>query len=114
EPAATEEEQPPPAVKEPATAGEGRSAVKQPAEAIGKKLAEEHPAGTEERGEEVTTLPTPEPPIAEAAVALSTPDLSQDRKAAVNLAPITVQPPPFLALEVVPCLGEKKPQPFHA
>ncbi|RWW59749.1 hypothetical protein BHE74_00033290 [Ensete ventricosum] len=66
------------------------------------------------RGEEATTLPMPESPIAEVVVALSMPDLSQDRKAAVNAAPITAQPPSFLALEVVPRLGEKKPPPFHA
>ncbi|RRT52751.1 hypothetical protein B296_00005821 [Ensete ventricosum] len=42
-------EQPPPAVKEPATAGEGRSVVKQPAEATGKKPTKEHFAVIEER-----------------------------------------------------------------
>ncbi|RWV76986.1 hypothetical protein GW17_00062253 [Ensete ventricosum] len=36
--------------------------------------------------------------IAEAAVALSTLELPQDRRAAVNPAPIAAQPPPFLAL----------------
>ncbi|RRT83492.1 hypothetical protein B296_00001452 [Ensete ventricosum] len=38
-----------PAVKEPVAAGEGHSAVKQPAEVAGKKPMDEHPAGTEER-----------------------------------------------------------------
>ncbi|RRT37833.1 hypothetical protein B296_00022633 [Ensete ventricosum] len=78
EPAVAEGEQLLPAVKEPAAAGEGSSAVKQPAEAAGKKPAED-PTGTEERGEEATTLPTRVSPIAEVAVALSTPDLPQDR-----------------------------------
>ncbi|RZR73063.1 hypothetical protein BHM03_00019672 [Ensete ventricosum] len=43
------------------------------------------------RGEEATTLPT--------------------LRAAVNPAPIAAQPPPFLALESVPCLGEKSRRP---
>ncbi|RZS21135.1 hypothetical protein BHM03_00053728 [Ensete ventricosum] len=50
-------------------------------------------------------------PIAEATVALSMLELPQDRRAAVNPAPITVQPPPFLALESVPRLGEKSRRP---
>ncbi|RRT34242.1 hypothetical protein B296_00053610 [Ensete ventricosum] len=48
------EEHPPPtvnapALKEPTAAGEGHPAVKQLVEAVGKKPAEEHPAGTKER-----------------------------------------------------------------
>ncbi|RZS29186.1 hypothetical protein BHM03_00062877, partial [Ensete ventricosum] len=74
-------EQPSPAV----TAGEGRSAVKQPAQAAGKKPAEEHPAGTE--------------------------DAKQSAAAAVNLAPIATQLPPFLTLESIPRLGEKSRRP---
>ncbi|RZR97263.1 hypothetical protein BHM03_00026406, partial [Ensete ventricosum] len=44
-------------------------------------------------------------------VALSTLELPQDRSAAVNPAPIAAQPPPFLALESVPRLGEKSRRP---
>ncbi|RRT38227.1 hypothetical protein B296_00042775 [Ensete ventricosum] len=50
-------------------------------------------------------------PIAEAVVALSTLELPQDRRAAVNPGPIAVQPPPFLTLEFVPRLGEKSHRP---
>ncbi|RZS25478.1 hypothetical protein BHM03_00058682, partial [Ensete ventricosum] len=100
-------------------AGEGRSAVKQPAQVAGKKPTEEHPAGTEDAKQSaasgrshpwhaVVALSTP---IAEAAVALSTLELTQDRRAAVNPAPIATQPPPFLALESVPRLGEKSRRP---
>ncbi|RRT34779.1 hypothetical protein B296_00033058 [Ensete ventricosum] len=54
-PAATREEHPPLTVNAcsyyegTSDAGKGHSAVKQPAEAVGKKLAEEHPVGIEER-----------------------------------------------------------------
>ncbi|RRT43795.1 hypothetical protein B296_00045339 [Ensete ventricosum] len=71
------------------------------------------------RGEEATTFPTLRSlavialstPTAEVVVALSTLELSQDHRATVNLAPIAVQPPPFLALESVPRLGEKSCRP---
>ncbi|RWW13485.1 hypothetical protein GW17_00022788 [Ensete ventricosum] len=88
------------------TAGEGRSAVKQPAQATGKKLAEEHPAGTEDVKQSAASGRS-HPWL----VALSTLELPQDHRATVNLAPIAVQPPPFLALESVPRLGEKSCRP---
>ncbi|RRT31890.1 hypothetical protein B296_00058052, partial [Ensete ventricosum] len=47
----------------------------------------------------------------EAAVALSTLELPQDRRAAVNPAPIATQPPPFLALESILRIGEKSRRP---
>ncbi|RZR86301.1 hypothetical protein BHM03_00013480 [Ensete ventricosum] len=96
-----------PVVKEPTAAGEGRSAVKQPAEVAGKKPMDEHPVGTEERYAKHSSASGRSHPW-HATVALSTPDLSQDRKEAVNLAPMTAQPPPLLALEAIPRLGEKK------
>ncbi|RRT67238.1 hypothetical protein B296_00038112 [Ensete ventricosum] len=82
------------------TAGEGRSAVKQPAQAAGKKPTEEHPTGTEDAKQSAAS-----------AVALSMLELPRDRRATVNPAPIAAQPPPFLALESVPCLGEKSRRP---
>ncbi|RWW36521.1 hypothetical protein BHE74_00058449, partial [Ensete ventricosum] len=103
--------QPSPAV----TTREGRSAVKQQAQAAGKKPAKEHPAGTEDakqsRSHPWRRSRRPFPSIAEAAVALSTLELPQDRRATVNPAPIAAQPPPFLALESVPRLGEKSRHP---
>ncbi|RWW37304.1 hypothetical protein BHE74_00057607, partial [Ensete ventricosum] len=86
--------QPSPAV----TAGEGRSAVKQSAQAAGKKPAEEHPAGTEDAKQSAARRPF------HAGVAAGS-------RAAVNPAPIAGQLPPFLALESVPRLGEKSRRP---
>ncbi|RZS27418.1 hypothetical protein BHM03_00060870, partial [Ensete ventricosum] len=85
---------------------EGCFAVKQPAQDAGKKPAEEHPAGTVDAKQSATygrSHPWP--------VALSTLELPQDRRAAVSPAPIAAQPPPFLALESVPRLGEKRCRP---
>ncbi|RWV78920.1 hypothetical protein BHE74_00031790 [Ensete ventricosum] len=96
--------------------------MKQPAQAIGKKPAEEHLAGIEDakqsgRGSHhpshtkvaAVALSTP---IAEAVITLSTLELPWDRRAAVNPTPIVAQPPPFLALESIPHLGEKSRHPF--
>ncbi|RWW42654.1 hypothetical protein BHE74_00051804 [Ensete ventricosum] len=51
--------------------------------------------------------------IAKAVIALSMLDLPQDCRATANPALIVAQPPPFLALEAIPRLGEKKPPPIH-
>ncbi|RRT38653.1 hypothetical protein B296_00052107 [Ensete ventricosum] len=64
-----------------------------------------HPAHTK------VAAVAPSTPIAEAAVALSTLELPQDRRATVNPALIATQLPPFLALESVPRLGEKSRRP---
>ncbi|RWV97771.1 hypothetical protein GW17_00039417, partial [Ensete ventricosum] len=60
-----------------------------------------HPSNTKVAAVALST------PIAEAAVALGV----AAGRAAVNPAPIAAQPPPFLALESVPLLGEKSRRP---
>ncbi|RRT31369.1 hypothetical protein B296_00054175, partial [Ensete ventricosum] len=75
----------------------------------GKKPAVEHPTLIEDAKQSVAygrSLPWP--------VTLSTLEVPQDRRAAVNPATIAAQPPPFITLESVPRLGEKSRHPSTA